>query len=249
MKLFNPEQIGGKLANAAFSVGGGEFLFVIEEGSGKTAFGIIMHLVGANLEFDDLFIVSDYGGVERLVAILFGHGDIVFNATVHRMKKGMNNAEDEITSSCVVYDKAQGDNIVDTIDILVVFREFFVQGINGFDATVAFVVDMFLLERLFDGGLGGSELFVGFFEAVGGEILKLLITARVNIAEAGLFDFDPDAAHLEAVGKRRKNFERFASNFLLFLGRQSAERAQIVQAVGEFNNEYANVLASRDEKL
>ena len=46
----------GELADFTFGVGGGELLLVIEEGGSKTALGIIVHFLGANLKFDNLTI-------------------------------------------------------------------------------------------------------------------------------------------------------------------------------------------------
>ena len=224
-------------------------MFIVKESSSKTTFGIIVHFVGANLEFDDLFVVSDDGSVERLVAILLWHSNVVFDATVHRVEKGMNNTKDEVASSGVLDDKTQSDNVVNAIDILVVFGEFLVERINRFNAAVTFVGDLLFLERLLNGGLSGLEFLIGFLETVGGKIFEFFIAARIDVAEASLFDFNADAAHLKTVGKRRKNFKRFAGNFLLFFGWQGAERAQIMEAISKLNNKYANVLAGGDEEF
>ena len=64
LEIFNPEQVGGKLIDATLGIGGSKFLFVIEEGGGKTAFGVIVHFAGANLEFDNLFVIGNNGGME-----------------------------------------------------------------------------------------------------------------------------------------------------------------------------------------
>ena len=64
MELANPEKVRWEFADAPLGVGGREFLFVIEESGSKTTFGVIMHLAGANLKFNNLFIASNYGSVE-----------------------------------------------------------------------------------------------------------------------------------------------------------------------------------------
>ena len=108
--------------------------------------------------------------------------------------------------------------------------------IDRFDATIAFVLDVFFLKSVFDGFLGGFELLVGFLEAISGKRFKFFIAFRINIHEARFLNFDTDAPHLEAVGEWGEDFKRFFSNFLLFFGRKGAERTEIMEAIGYFNN-------------
>ena len=108
----------------------------------------------------------------------------------------MNYAKDEVAGSGVFNDKAKRNNIINTVDILVIFSKFFMEGINRFNAAVAAVFDMFFLEGLFDGFLGSFELFVGFFKAIGGEVFELFVAFWIYVHEASFFDFDADAAHL-----------------------------------------------------
>ena len=119
----------------------------------------------------------------------------------------MNDAKNEVTGRDVFNDKTQRNKVVDAVDILVVFGELFVQGIDGFDAAIAFVFDFFFLESVFDGALGVFELFVGLFEVFFGEVLKEFEATWVEVAEAGFLDLDTDVSHLEAVSERGEDFE------------------------------------------
>ena len=65
---------------------------------------------------------------------------------------------------------------------------------------------------------------------------------RVDIAEAEVFEFAANLAHPEAVGDGRVDVERFAGNFLLPLGRQMLERAHVMQAIGQLDEDDANVV-------
>ena len=64
LKLGDPEEIGGKMLDFAGAVVFGELLLVVVEASCKATFGVFVHFVGANLEFDDFFVWRDDGGVE-----------------------------------------------------------------------------------------------------------------------------------------------------------------------------------------
>ena len=81
-------------------------MLVVVKGSGEAAFGVVVHFVGADLEFDDLFFGGDDGGVDGLVAVLFGGGDVIFEAAVHGGKEGMDDAEGEVAGGDVVDDEA-----------------------------------------------------------------------------------------------------------------------------------------------
>ena len=84
MELLNPEEVWREFANFAFGVGGGEFLLVIEECSGKTALGVVVHFLGADLELNNLAIWRDDCGVERLIAVGLWHRDVILYAAIQR---------------------------------------------------------------------------------------------------------------------------------------------------------------------
>jgi len=89
LEFGNPEEVGGEVFDFALFVVFSELLFVVVEAGGKTAFGVFVHLAGANLEFDDALLWGDDGSVEGLVAVLFGLGDVIFDAAVHGGVEGV----------------------------------------------------------------------------------------------------------------------------------------------------------------
>ena len=54
---------------------------------------------------------------------------------------------------------------------------------------------------------------------------------------------------MEAVGERGEDFEGFAGNFLLFSWRKGAKSTEIMEAVGEFDDEDADILSGCNKKL
>ena len=150
LKFGNPEEVGGEVFDFACFVVFGEFLFVVVEAGGETAFGVFVHFASADLELDDFFVFGDDGGVERLVAVLFGFGDVVFDAAVHGGVEGVEKAEGEVARGDVGDDDAKGGDVVDFAHVLVVFGEFFVERVNGFDAAGDFKVDFFFFQEVGD---------------------------------------------------------------------------------------------------
>ena len=115
------------------------------EGGGETLFGVVVHFLGADLELDDLLVWGDDSGVDGLVAVDFGGGDVIFDAVGHGGEEAVDDAEGEVAGGGVFYDETEGEEVVDAVDVLVVFGEFFVEGVDGFDAAVGVKLDAFLL--------------------------------------------------------------------------------------------------------
>ena len=98
LELGNPEEVGWEMLDFPLFVVFCEFLFIVIKTGGKTAFGVFVHLLCADLEFDNFFVFGDDGGVEGLVTVLFRDGDVIFDALVHRGIERMKEAEGEITT-------------------------------------------------------------------------------------------------------------------------------------------------------
>lgn len=207
LKLLDPEQVGRELGNVAFEIGVAKFLFIVMERGSKTAFGVFVHLLSADLKLDDMFFRSDDCGMKGLIAVLFGGRNVVFDTAIHGSEKGVDDAESEIARGDVFDYEAEGNEVIDAIDILVVFGKFAVEGIHRFDATTIFKWHVLFFEGLLDGNFGKVKLAIGGFETSLGKILEKFITPGIDVAEADIFKFGADAAHLEAVSERGEDFE------------------------------------------
>ena len=130
MEFGDPEEVGREVFDFAFFVVFGEFLLVVVEAGSETTFGVFVHGAGADLEFDDAFVLRDDGGVEGLVAVLFRHGDVVFDTTFERGVEGVDETEDKVAVSDVFDDDAEGGEVIDSVDVLVIFRKFTVERID-----------------------------------------------------------------------------------------------------------------------
>ncbi len=143
LEFCNPEEVGGEVLDFALFVIFRELLFVIIETGGKSTFGIFVHFSSANLELDDFLGRGDDSGVEGLITVLFGDGDVVLDASVHGSIEGMKKTHGEIARGDVGNDNAESGEVVDFSHVLVVFGELLVERINGFDAAGDFEIDFF----------------------------------------------------------------------------------------------------------
>ena len=65
--------------------------------------------------------------------------------------------------------------------------------------------------------------------------------------EGKILEFPADNAHAEAVSDGGIDIERFARNALLFFMPEVLERAHVVEAVGQFDEDHANVVDHRQQ--
>ena len=206
LELSNPEKISWEMLNLASFVIFGKLLFIIVETSGETTFGVFVHFMGSNLELNNAFVLSNNGGVERLITVLLRHGDIIFDAARHWHIEGMNDAERKIAVGDIIDDNTEGGKVVDFAHVLIVFSEFFVEGIDGFDSTRYLEFNFFAAESFgnfflyfLHGFFGGN---IVFFDSVG----KLTVALRIDIRKSNIGHFDTKTAHIKTIGKGSKNF-------------------------------------------
>ncbi len=160
----------------------------------------------------------------------------------------MNKTKRKIAGGNVADDKTEGEKIIDSVDVLIVFGEFFVKRVDRFGATGKFEIDFFFFQK-------GASFVFDFFNSFGSgfvasfdESFKLLVALRVGIFKSAVGKFDAEFTHVETVSEWRKNFEGFGGDFFAFVGRKSGERTNIVKTVGKFDDKDANVGTERDKE-
>ncbi len=87
-------------------------------------------------------------------------------------------------------------------------------------------------------------MFVGFFD----EVFKVFVAARVDIREGEIGELDAEAAHVETVGEGSENLQSFEGDFFLFVGGKGGKGAGVMETVGEFDDEDADVVAGGDHE-
>ena len=85
--------------------------------------------------------------------------------------------------------------------------------------------------------------------ALGHHLLDLLVGLGVQRLERQVLELGADRLHAEAVGERGVDLQRLRGDVLPFGGRQRGERAHVVEAVGELDDEDPQVLGHRHDHL
>ena len=117
------------------------FLAFVEPMSGDAVVGHIFHFVGSDLDFNGHAVHAFQHGVQRLVAVCLGNGDVVLKLTGHGLIEAVHHAQSAIAVIHRVDDQAEGKDIH-------YLRE-------GFPLGLHLVVDT--IEMLFPSHDGGIE--------------------------------------------------------------------------------------------
>ena len=87
-------------------------LFLVQPVRGHAVLGLAVHVLGADLNFDALALGPDDSGVQALVAVGLGHGNIVFEAPVHGPPLRVHQTEHRVAILNVLDQHAEGHDVV-----------------------------------------------------------------------------------------------------------------------------------------
>ena len=93
------------------------------------------------------------------------------------------------------------------------------------------------------------DLALALLALLGDPADQIVIVLGLEVAQGQVLELPLEAPHAQAVGERRVDVQRLAARSLLPLGRQVLERAHVVEAVGELDEDDADVLGHRQEHL
>ena len=212
-------------------------------------FGDLVHLLRADLYLEGDAALADDGGVQALVHVGLGRTDIVLEAAEHRLIQVVDHAEDIVAVGDGVDDHAEGKQVKHVVKGLVLRVHLAVDGVGVLHAAVDIAIDPDLLEP------GGDLVVDGRHEAVvlRGLLVErlddLLIADRVEVLQRQILQLPLHLLHAEPVGDGGVDLHRFKRLLLLLLRGLVLHRAHVVQAVGDLDEDDADVLAHGEEHL
>jgi hypothetical protein len=217
---------------------------------GDALFGDAVHLLGADLHLERLPLVADDRGVQRLIQVLARRGDEVFDAARHGVPVLVNDAERGVAVAHVLGDDADRGEVVDLVERDLLPLQLEVNAVEPLDAPFdADDGDALLVEVARDARFDLFEERVGGRAAALDGGLELLVIVRLLIFESQVFEFSADLTHAEAVGDGRVHVERLLRDALALFGREVLQRPHVVQPVGEFDDDDADVVHHRQDHL
>ena len=226
---------------ALFVFGGDGAVFIFPV-SGNAFLAHLVHFFGADLDFEGLAGLGDHGSVQRLVEVGPRHGDEILNAAGHGAPEVVDDAENGVAILHRVGNHAHGVKIVDLVDADVLALQLSVDTVEAFDAALDPAGDAGFFEAVAQHAFDPRhESFTGFAPRLDRRA-NLLVSDGIDKLETEVLEFAANLAHAETVRDGGVDFERLAGNFLAALGIQMFERAHVVQAVGELDEDDADVV-------
>ena len=77
----------------------------------NTVVGHGLHFIGTNLDFNGYPVHAKQGGVQRLITIHFGNGDVILKLSGHWLVETMDGAKDAITRVNLIGDDTKSKYI------------------------------------------------------------------------------------------------------------------------------------------
>ncbi len=208
-----------------------------------------MHLPGPDLDLKGDALGADDRGVQGLVHIGLGGGDIVLEAAGHQVEQVVDVAQDVVAVGDGIHDDPEGIDVIQLLHGLALGLHLAVDGVDVLDAAVGGGVDAHGGEPLGDLILDGAhEALVLLLVAlqVRGDFLVFL---GGEVAQGQILQLPLDPLHAKPVSQGGVDVHGLpALADLLFRG-LVLHGAHIVQPVGDFDEDHPDVLAHGHEHL
>ena len=112
-----------------------------------------------------------------------------------------------------------------------------------------FGVDAFGLQAFLQLEADALEVLFPIGPLLVDELRDLFVFFRIQVAEAQVFQFPLHLPDAQPIGQRREEFQRFLRDALAALFGQHAQRAHVVQPIGQFDQDHARIVHHRQEHL
>ena len=202
-----------------------------------TEFRDAVHFPGADLHFEgegDL-AAAYHGGVEGLVHVGLGHGNIILEPAGNLVPQGMDNTEDGIAVRNGVHDNPDGDQVVDLVKGFLLQDHLPVDGIEMLAAAVNVVADMLLVQPLGKLIDDQTDAFLPFLALHADQVNDAVVSFRINVLQGKVFQLLLDGIDAQAVRQGSIDIQCFPGNGYPAVFRLETERAHVVQAVRQLD--------------
>ncbi len=227
----------------------GRRVVLVGEVGGDAPLGPLVHLARADLDLDRLAGRTDDRGVQALVEVELGHRDVVLEPTDDGSPPTVDAAERGVAILDRVDDDPHRDEVEDVVELAALDDHLLVDAPEVLAAPRDLGVDRQLGESGPDLGHRLGEVHLALGRAGGDEVVELGEALRVQRREREVLELLLDLLDAEPVRERRVDVERLLGDALLLLVGHRGERAHVVQAVGELDDEDPDVARHGDEHL
>ncbi len=146
-------------------------------------------------------------------------------------------------------DHAHRGQVVDLVELAALAGHLVVDRVEVLRAARDLGWDVDLVELVLEHERGLANVLLAVGTPLGDHLLDLLVLARVQRPEREILELPLESVDAEPVGKRRVDLERLTRLAHLGLFPHVLDRPQVVEPVGELDQDHAKVLGHRDDQL
>lgn len=222
---------------------------LVEPVRGHAGFRDLVHLARAHLEFDRRAERPDERRVQRLIAVDLRDCDVVLELAGYGLVERMQRADARVAVERAVDDDAKAVHVEHLRERQLLVAHLAVDAVDRLFAPGDLGVELRVGHR----ALRGLENLADHFAAIAARglhgLLERRVAMRIEVREAHVLQLAIRIVQTEPVRDRRIDVERFARDAATLFHRHRAERAHIVQAVGELHEDHAHVARHREQHL
>ena len=187
----------------------GVFAGFVNPVAGHAAFGHGIHFAGAYLHLDRQAVGADQSGVQALVAVAFGDGDIVFDAAGLGLVEVVQRTQCGVAGGHVVDNHAKAVDVHHFGKAQVFGLHFLVDAVEVFFAPFDFGFDIGAHQPLAEGAQHFADHVAAVAAAGFHGFLQGFVAARVQVLERQILQFLISVVQTNAVGDLSVDFQRF----------------------------------------
>ena len=212
-----------------------------------TVFRRIVHIPGADLHLKGHALFIQHGGVQRLVHVLLGGGNIVLEPVGDRAQHIVDNAQNVVALQHGIHNDTHRVNIVDLIKGASLHVHLAVNAVNAFYPSVDLRGDMLLLQPRLNALDNIAEECLPIFFSQRKLLFYFMISHRIKMFERKVLQLLLDTANPQPVCQRSVNFHRFQRLDTLLFRNSVVQGAHIVQPVCQLDNDDPDILCHRQQ--
>ncbi|CAH0296592.1 hypothetical protein SRABI128_04048 [Microbacterium sp. Bi128] len=205
--------------------------------------------MGEDLDFHRLAAGTDHRGVQRLVHVELGHRDVVLEPPGQGVPARVHRAQGRVTVPDRIDQDAHAHEVVDVVEVFVADDHLLIDRVVVLWPPGDRGLDLRGPEVLGDLVADDRQVLFAFRGPVPHHAHDFLVHLGIEGSEGQILQLPLDGVHAKPVGQRREDFQRLPGLAGRGLSRDKTPRTGIVEPVGEFDHQDADVLGHRDDHL
>ena len=220
-------------------------LLLVQPMAGDAVVRHFRHVLGADLHLDGHPVHAEQGGVQGLVAVDLGDGDVVLEATGDRLVEIVDHPQGPVAGVLPIHNDAEAEHVHDFLERLVLGLHLLVDRVQVLLAAFHLRADALSGKGFLDGSVDFVHQRLAVASGRLDGVVNALRPQRVQRSEAQVLQLHVDVVHAQAIGDGRVVVQGLPGNAPPLLPAEHAYGAHVVQAVGDLDHDDANVLRHR----